>query len=292
MSSMKPTHRGTQALRSLASTFRLGASVPRCVIVAAVLLGGVVVTAQSPFAPPPDVAQAPADAVKSASGLASKVLSPATSSEKPDATDIVTVHYTGWVASDGRMFDSSVARGTPSTFPLDRVMTGWRECVQLMAVGEKRRCWLTQDLAYRGQAGRPTGMVVFDIELIDTRRSPRIPPPDVAGAPDDAKRTSTGLAYRVLRPGTGTRHPAAWSRVTVHYTGWTTDGKMFDSSIARGMPATFGLSDVIAGWTEGVALMVEGERTRLWIPENLAYKGEVGQPRGMLVFDVELIRIE
>ncbi|MNC99033.1 putative FKBP-type peptidyl-prolyl cis-trans isomerase FkpA precursor [compost metagenome] len=58
------------------------------------------------------------------------------------------------------------------------------------------------------------------------------------------------------------------------------------------MPATFALSDVIAGWTEGVALMVEGERTRFWIPENLAYKGELGQPRGMLVFDVELIRIE
>ena len=64
------------------------------------------------------------------------------------------------------------------------------------------------------------------------------------------------------------------------------------AAIARGMPATFGLSDVIAGWTEGVALMVEGERTRFWIPENLAYKGELGQPRGMLVFDIELIRIE
>jgi FKBP-type peptidyl-prolyl cis-trans isomerase len=263
----------------------------RCVVIAVIVLIGVV-SAQSPFSPPADVAQPPADAVKSPSGLASKVLTAATRSEKPEATDIVTVHYTGWVAGDGRMFDSSVARGMPSTFPLDRVMAGWRECVQLMAVGEKRRCWLPQDLAYRGQAGRPTGMVVFDIELLDTRRSPRIAPPDVKGPPDDAKRTATGLAYRVLRPGTGTRNPAAWSRVTVNYTGWTTDGKMFDSSLARGMPATFALSDVIPGWTEGVALMVEGERTRFWIPENLAYKGEPGQPRGMLVFDIDLIRIE
>jgi peptidylprolyl isomerase len=247
---------------------------------------------QSTFSPPPDVSEPPADAVKSDTGLASRVLMPGTGDEKPQPTDIVTVHYTGWVASDGRMFDSSVARGNPSTFPLDRVMAGWRECVQLMVVGERRRCWVPQDLAYRGQPGRPAGLVVFDIELLDTRRSPRIAPADVKGPPDDAKRTATGLAYKVLRPGTGTRNPAAWSRVTVHYTGWTTDGKMFDSSLARGMPATFGLSDVITGWTEGVALMVEGERTRFWIPENLAYKGELGQPRGMLVFDIELIRIE
>jgi peptidylprolyl isomerase len=230
--------------------------------------------------------------VKSASGLISKVLTPGKSAEKPEATDLVTVHYTGWVASDGRMFDSSVARGNPSTFPLDRVMAGWRECVQLMAVGERRRCWLTPELAYRGQAGRPTGNVVFDIELLDTRRSPRIAPPDVKGPPDDAKRTATGLAYKVLRPGTGTRNPQSWSRITAHYTGWTTDGKMFDSSLARGTPMTIGASDVIPGWTEGLQLMVEGERTRFWIPENLAYKGEVGQPRGMLVFDVDLIRIE
>ena len=261
-------------------------------VTTAAVCAATVLYAQSPFTPPPDVAAPPADAVKSETGLASKVLMPGTGTEKPQATDIVTVQYTGWVASDGRMFDSSVARGMPSTFPLDRVMAGWRECVQLMTVGETRRCWLPQDLAYRGQPGRPAGMVVFDIELVETRRSPRIPPPDVKGPPDDAKRTATGLAYKVLRAGTGTRNPAAWSRVTVHYTGWTTDGKMFDSSIARGMPATFSLSDVIPGWTEGVALMVEGERTRFWIPENLAYKGEVGQPRGMLVFDIELIRIE
>ena len=269
----------------------LTASVARWIAIAVIALTATPY-AQSAFSPPPDVAAPPADAVKSASGLASKVVTPGKSGEKPEASDIVTVHYNGWVASDGRMFDSSVSRGTPSTFPLDRVMAGWRECVQLMTVGEKRRCWLPQDLAYKGQPGRPTGLVVFEIELLDTRRSPRVPPPDVKGPPDDAKRTASGLAYKVLKPGTGTRNAAAWSRVTVHYTGWTTDGKMFDSSVARGMPATFELSGVIAGWTEGVALMVEGERTRFWIPETLAYKGEVGQPRGMLVFDIDLIRIE
>lgn len=80
--------------------------------------------------------------------------------------------------------------------------------------------------------------------------------------------------------------------MTVHYTGWTTDGKMFDSSIVRGKPATFGLDQVIRGWTEGVQLMVEGEKTRFWIPQRLAYEGQPGGPRGMLVFDIELIAIE
>jgi peptidylprolyl isomerase len=79
--------------------------------------------------------------------------------------------------------------------------------------------------------------------------------------------------------------------VTVHYTGWTTDGEMFDSSVTRGTPATFALDGVIAGWTEGLQLMVEGERRRFWIPESLAYQGQPGSPAGMLVFDVELIKI-
>jgi peptidylprolyl isomerase len=116
-------------------------------------------------------------------------------------------------------------------------------------------------------------------------------PSDVAGIPHDAERTKSGLAFKVLTPGTGTEHPKASSRVTVHYSGWTTDGKMFDSSVKRGQPATFGLHQVIRGWTEGVQLMVEGEKRRFWIPENLAYKGQPGRPAGMLVFDVELISI-
>jgi peptidylprolyl isomerase len=246
----------------------------------------------SPYTPPADLTAPPADAAKAASGFVSRVLTAGTGAKNPAATDVVTVHYTGWAASDGRMFDSSVARGAPSTFPLNKVMAGWRECVQLMTVGEKRRCWIPDTLAYKGQAGRPTGTVVFDIELIDAQVSPTIPPPDVKGPPADASKTSTGLAYKVLRPGTGARHAAAWSKVTVHYTGWTTDGKMFDSSVLRGKPATFELGGVIPGWTEGVPLMVEGERTRFWVPENLAYKGEAGNPKGMLVFDIDLVRIE
>ena len=255
------------------------------------------VLAQAPATPPPpdelpasEVA-VPADGEKSATCLVSKLIRKGSSDEKAEATDVVTVHYTGW-SSEGRLFDSSVVRGPASTFPLDKVMPGWRECVQLMTLGEKRRCWIPENLAYKGQAGRPKGTVMFDIELIDRRGNPLIAPPDVKSPPDDAKRTPTGLAYKVLRVGRGVRNPSRFGRVTVHYTGWTTDGRMFDSSVTKGQPATFRLDDVVKGWTEGVPLMVEGERTRFWVPENLAYGGKGDGPRGMLVFDIELIKIE
>lgn len=117
-------------------------------------------------------------------------------------------------------------------------------------------------------------------------------PPDVSAPPSDATVSASGLATKVLEPGTGSQHPRANSRVKVHYSGWTTDGQMFDSSVARNEPISFGLNQVIAGWTEGVQLMVEGEKRRLWIPERLAYGGQRGAPQGMLVFDVELIKIE
>jgi len=118
------------------------------------------------------------------------------------------------------------------------------------------------------------------------------PPPDVAAVPADAQRTGSNLASKVLKAGTGTRHPRPNSRVTVHYTGWTTDGRTFDSSVTRGEPSTFGLDEVIDGWTEGVQMMVEGEKRRFWIPGRMAYDGAPGKPQGMLVFDIELIRIQ
>ncbi|MEN8164183.1 MAG: FKBP-type peptidyl-prolyl cis-trans isomerase [Acidobacteriota bacterium] len=96
-------------------------------------------------------------------------------------------------------------------------------------------------------------------------------PADVAAAPKDAVKTDSGLASKVLQAGTGTDHPDAWDKVTVHYSGWTTDGTMFDSSVKRGEPATFPLNRVIPGWTEGLQLMVVGEKRRLWIPVQLAY---------------------
>ena len=204
--------------------------------------------------------------------------------------------------TDGKLFDSSVKRGKPAQFTLNRVIKGWQEGVQLMVEGEKRRFWIPGELAYgepkpndpHAAFGPPRGMLVFDVELISFKEAPEPPatPKDVAKIPKNAKTTKSGLASRVLKKGTGTEHPSETSRVTVHYTGWTTDGNMFDSSVVRGSPATFGLQQVIPGWTEGLQLMVEGEQRRIWIPEELAYQGRPGRPQGMLVFDVELLEIK
>jgi FKBP-type peptidyl-prolyl cis-trans isomerase len=116
-------------------------------------------------------------------------------------------------------------------------------------------------------------------------------PADVASPPPDALKTTSGLSIKTLQSGSSARHPRATDEVTVHYTGWTTDGKMFDSSVQRGEPSTFRLNEVIPGWTEALQRMVEGEKVRVWIPEHLAYRGQPGQPAGTLVFDIELIRI-
>jgi peptidylprolyl isomerase len=121
--------------------------------------------------------------------------------------------------------------------------------------------------------------------------TPRIPPPpDVAAPPAEAVTTESGLASMVITPGTGTVRPAETDVVTVHYTGWTTNGRTFDTT-SGGEPASFALDGVIRGWTEGVQLMVVGEKRRFWIPEPLAYRGRRA-PYGMLVFDIELLAIE
>lgn len=119
-------------------------------------------------------------------------------------------------------------------------------------------------------------------------------PPDVAAPPADVQKTASGIAYKVLKPGTGSIHPTATSTVTVQYTGWTTDGRMFDSSVARHEPLVMGLDEVIPGWTQGVQLMVIGEKCRFWIPGKLAYddSSRPGAPKGMLVFDIELLDIK
>ncbi len=244
---------------------------------------------------PPDVGAAPPDATTTPSGLASKVLSPGTGKDHPATTDKVKVHYTGWKKT-GEMFDSSVLRGEPLTFPLTAVIPGWTEGLQLMVVGEKRRLWIPAMLAYgaRPRPGAPAGDLVFDVELLDIVHAPKPPPvpTDVKAPPASAKKTDSGLAYRVLTPGTGTAHPIPTSNVVVDYSGWTTDGKMFDSSVVRGQPEHFRLGAVIKGWVEGLQLMTKGEKARFWIPGSLAYgdtPSRPGAPAGMLVFDIELI---
>jgi peptidylprolyl isomerase len=247
---------------------------------------------------PPDVAAAPADAKKTESGLASKVVATGTGKDHPGPEDRVTVHYTGWT-TDGKMFDSSVTRGEPTSFRLNQVIKGWTEGLQLMVTGEKRRLWIPADLAYgkTPRMGAPAGDLVFDVELISFTPAPKPPttPEDVKAPPASAKKTPSGLAYRIIKKGNGDKSPKATDTVTVNYTGWTTDGKMFDSSVVRGEPASFPLNHVIKGWTEGVQLMKVGDTARFWIPADMAYGDKPtrpGAPTGMLVFDIELLSIK
>ena len=121
-----------------------------------------------------------------------------------------------------------------------------------------------------------------------------IPPPaDVAAPPADALKTPSGLTSRMLRVGFGRDRPGPHSHVLVNYTGWTPDGKMFDTSSTTGGPVPLDVDGVIAGWSEGLQLMVTGEKRRFWIPGRLAYDNldMPGAPKGPLVFDIELLEV-
>ncbi len=235
----------------------------------------------------------PADAQKTASGLAYVVGTPGTGTVMPTDADFVKIASSFWSAA--------TKDGQPGTFgsptrPMEvgtLLLPGLREGLKLMTTGEKLRLWLPEKLAFGGAAGKPAGPLVVEVVLLDVVHPPAVPP-DVAAPAPGAVRTPSGLYSKVLTPGTGTVHPKGNSTVKVHYTGWTTEGKRFDSSVLRGQPATFSLRNVIEGWTEGLQLMVAGEKRRFWIPGKLAYDNldKPGAPKGMLVFDIELLEID
>ena len=111
---------------------------------------------------------------------------------------------------------------------------------------------------------------------------------------EEVTETPSGLQYEVLKAGTG-KQPSASDKVTVHYHGTLIDGTVFDSSIERGQPATFGLNQVIRGWTEGLQLMKEGAKYKFYIPSELAYGERSPSPKipanSTLVFEVELLNV-
>ncbi|MEM7699788.1 MAG: FKBP-type peptidyl-prolyl cis-trans isomerase [Verrucomicrobiota bacterium] len=125
--------------------------------------------------------------------------------------------------------------------------------------------------------------------------APTVPSPSPAPSPGDGwQQTYSGIKYKVLRPGTG-RRPSSFNRVKVHYHGTLQNGTVFDSSVQRGQPTTFGLNQVIAGWREGLQLMQEGAKYRFIIPPELAY-GHRGSPPKIgpnetLTFDIELLEV-
>ena len=171
-----------------------------------------------------------------------------------------------------------------STLLLGRTMIGPMKLLRIActvlalaaAISADSACKLKEDESTRLQPGE----------------DPPVPPPsDLAAPPASALKTPSGIASKVLIVGLGSIHPTIRNKVTVHYTGWTMDGKSFDSSYTRGQPVTFALTEVIAGWTEALQLMVVGEKRRFWIPGNLAYDNLNG-PKGTLCFEIELLDIK
>jgi peptidylprolyl isomerase len=265
-------------------------------VFAAVALGfPVSALAQAPAQPTmaAQVENPPADALKTDSGLAYKIETPGSGTVHPTDNDFVKIATSFWTKESQPDRPGSFG---PPTRPLPMVqlmLPGLHEALSLMTTGEKMRVWMPESLAFKGAAGKPKGPILLELVLLDVFPIPTAPP-DVAAPPADAATTKSGLASKVIKAGTGTVHPKADSSVTVHYSGWTTDGKMFDSSVIRGAAATFPLDKVIKGWTEGVQLMVTGETRRFWIPGKLAYDGSnrPDAPKGMLVFDIELLAID
>ena len=113
-------------------------------------------------------------------------------------------------------------------------------------------------------------------------------PDDVKAAPADATKTASGLAFKVTTPAKGTEHPKPTDLVLINFTGWTPDGKMFETSIGRSVQ-TLALNTRIPGLVEGIQLMAPGETRLFWIPEALAFKGVKG-PAGPVVYEIELIK--
>lgn len=248
---------------------------------------------------PADVAGAPEGAEQTESGVACVVLRKGTGTEHPEIYDTVMMHQVVWT-TDGKMHMNTGNRGGPVEFDVTKsVLPGLREAIELMVVGEKRRCWIPGHLAF-GEAtatpatdGRPRGTLVYELDLVGLEKVSGLPeaPQDVASVPEDAQRSESGLAWRVLQEGTGDKTPEPTSIVSMNYTAWTTDGEVITSTAKKGFPRSSSLGGVIPGLREGLLSMKLGEKRRLWIPPELAYAGRPGHPQGMVVYDVELIAI-
>jgi peptidylprolyl isomerase len=235
--------------------------------------------------------------MKTASGLEYTIKEKGTG-KKPAIGDKVVVHYTGKLLND-TVFDSSVKRGQPFTFTLGagQVIKGWDEAFQLLQVGDKATIKFGPELGYGSQAMGSipaNSTLIFDIELLDVVEG--LKPWDVTGK--NVITTPSGLKYIMLKENKAGEQVTAGSKASVHYSGYFTNGKMFDSSVERNQPFTLkvGVGQVIKGWDEGLTLLRKGEKAKMIIPYQLAY-GEQGRPpvipeKSDLIFDVEILDVQ
>jgi len=254
------------------------------------------------LSPPPDVVSAPPTALKTTSGIFMKVLASGSGSEHPSENDCVRVRFTGW-KRDGSLFSTSGVHGESIVQCINNMIPGMVEVLGMMVAGEKRRVWVPANLTFGkrhhhrsdrmalDEEPPPDTDLTFDVELLEVMKAP-LTPADLKTPPADAVKTASGLAFRVLKNGAGSLHPSMTSQVTLHFSGWTSDGDLFESTMISGHPAIFQVGSTPPGWREALQHMVVGEKVRVWIPASLAY-GEKPvssmNPAGNLVYDLELL---
>jgi FKBP-type peptidyl-prolyl cis-trans isomerase len=251
---------------------------------------------------PPDVFSPPAEAQKTPSGLATKILKSGAGNEHPQDNDCVKIVFQAW-RRDGAVFSTSGSSHEPITQCLRAAMPGIAEALKLMAVEEKRRIWLPADLTLAPvhqhgikhliDAVLPKVDLTFDIQLVEILRAPPTPP-DQQPAEGSLKMPS-GVFMQILKPGSGSRHPSVTSWLTVDYTGWTSDGWLFESTVMVNQPRLLLFGMTLPAWQECLPDMVTGEKVRLWIPGAQA-SGENSRSKspsdGDLIYDLELLEIK
>jgi len=252
---------------------------------------------------PPDVAVPPRDAETTASGLAMKVLKAGTGTEHPATNDCVTANFVAW-KTDGVLFSTSSSMDNSEVLCLNAAIIGISEALREMVVGEKRRLWVPEDLTFREHHHHiqrrpedeepPHKDLTFDLELLSIIKAPATPN-NVGQPPAAATKTSSGLAYQVLEKGTSSVHPSLRDKVMIHFSCWTADGKLFESTEMGNHPALVTLATAPVGWREAIPIMVVGEKARFWVPSALAFGDKPANrfnPGGDLVYDIELLAVQ
>jgi FKBP-type peptidyl-prolyl cis-trans isomerase len=233
---------------------------------------------------------------KTESGLKYETLTAGTG-EAPAADDVLELKFALW-SEKGTLLDCSERSGATVKLPrTDLPLPFMKEAAGLLRKGARLRFEVPPDLCFGAQPQGPAlpanSVTIWELELVGTIKPLPVP---AFVMPDDAKlqKTASGLQYEVVEQGEG-ESPKMGSKVLVHYAGWFTDGKLFDSSYGRGEPAEMRVGMVIPGWNEGLQMMKPGATYRFVIPPQLAY-GPRGAPPKIapnttLVFVVKLVKV-
>ena len=235
----------------------------------------------------PTASEAPKNAIESASGMSYVVLQSAKAGAKSIKSDFFEYRVAIWTKNAAGKFIANESGVLRANFKaIAQSSPALARAAMMSSVSETRRWWFSLP-------GDSTQAQIIDLTVLGNV-DPAPAPSDVAAAPANASKTASGLTYHVIKKGSGGGHPSLQSIITIDYSGWTPDGKLFDSSITRGEKAVFPLNGLISGWKEGLTLMSPGDTYRFWIPGHLAYDSipNANGPKGMLVFDVTLYSFE